>query len=599
MKNIRLLTILILFIAGPMSAGAQYLLRIIPVDRDSSFVQDSLRLQTSFKTQTHCEDYVKKIPQLLQARGYPVVSVDSERYDSTEATIELYVGASLRWAYLKTDSIDKRILDAVNWNSKDYESKRIDMLQMQQLQEKILDHLENSGYPFAKVLLDSIGVQGEEFSAVLRVVKGPSYRIDSIRNNGKANLSSSYLQHYLGILNGSMYQKKKLQLISQRLRELPFVEEERPWDLTLMGEGSILNVYLRPKKSSQVNVLIGLLPDNNSSGTAQSSKLLVTGEATVNLKNALGGGELIGLNWQQIQPKSPRLNLAFQQPYLFNSPFGMNMAFDLFKKDSSFLNISFLIGAQYSLATGNTGSVFLQNTRSNLLTVDTIAVINDKRLPIEADVTAVNLGVNYEWFNTDYRFNPRKGTDLFVSASAGTKKIRKNNVIVKLKDPSQPEFDFNSLYDTLKLNSYQFRVKAQVAHYLKLTRVSTFKLAFNGGWFQSPDIFRNELFQIGGYKLLRGFDEKSIYASKYAVGTSEYRYLLGQNSFLFAFIDFGWAKSDARNIKVNNTFLGTGIGMAFETKAGIFNISYAVGKRDDTKFNMRQAKIHLGYVNYF
>jgi hemolysin activation/secretion protein len=172
-------------------------------------------------------------------------------------------------------------------------------------------------------------------------------------------------------------------------------------------------------------------------------------------------------------------------------------------------------------------------------------------------------------------------------------------VIIKLKDAGNPEFDYNSLYDTFQLNSYQFRVKAVMAQYFKLTRVSTFKLGLNGGWFQSPDIFRNELFQIGGYKLLRGFDEESIYASSYAVGTSEYRYLLGQNSFLFAFIDFGWARSDSRNIKVNNTFLGTGIGMAFETKAGIFNISYAVGKRDDTKFNLRQAKIHLGYVNYF
>ncbi|WP_127128615.1 ShlB/FhaC/HecB family hemolysin secretion/activation protein [Pseudoflavitalea rhizosphaerae] len=599
MKKLRLQTILFLLFAWPMAAGAQYVLRIIPVDRNDSFIRDSLKLQSNFKDRQKCEEYVRKIPAILQQRGYPVVSVDSERYDSTEATIELYVGASLRWAYLNTDSIDKRILDAVAWNRKDFEYKRIDMLKVQELQEKILDHLENSGYPFAKVLLDSIGLQGEEFSAMLRVEKGPMYKIDSIRNNGKANLSSNYLQHYLGILNGSIYQKKKLQLISQRLRELPFVEEERPWDLTLLGEGSILNVYLKPKKSSQVNVLIGLLPDNNNNGAAQSSKLLVTGEATVNLKNALGGGELIGLNWQQIQPKSPRLNLAFQQPYLFNSPFGMNAAFDLFKKDSSFLNISFLLGAQYAVSTGNTGSVFIQNTRSNLLTVDTNAVKNEKKLPPEADVSAVNLGVNYEWYNTDYRFNPRKGTDLFISASAGTRKIRKNNVIVKLKDQSNPEFDYNSLYDTFQLNSYQFRVKAVASQYFKLTRVSTLKMAFNGGWFQSPDIFRNELFQIGGYKLLRGFDEESIYASSYAVGTSEYRYLLGQNSFLFAFIDFGWARSDSRNIKVNNTFLGTGIGMAFETKAGIFNISYAVGKRDDTKFNLRQAKIHLGYVNYF
>ncbi len=41
------------------------------------------------------------------------------------------------------------------------------------------------------------------------------------------------------------------------------------------------------------------------------------------------------------------------------------------------------------------------------------------------------------------------------------------------------------------------------------------------------------------------------------------------------------------------------LGMAFETKAGIFNISYAASKEDDQKFNLRQSKIHLGYVNYF
>src|SRR5207253_9449628 len=107
------------------------------------------------------------------------------------------------------------------------------------------------------------------------------------------------------------------------------------------------------------------------------------------------------------------------------------------------------------------------------------------------------------------------------------------------------------------------------------------------------------LFQLGGYKLLRGFDEESIFASQYAVATLEYRYLLGRNSFLFCFTDAGWAKNTSQSSKYSNSYLGTGLGMAFETKAGIFNISYAVGKRDDTNFNMRQSKIHLGYVNYF
>jgi len=98
---------------------------------------------------------------------------------------------------------------------------------------------------------------------------------------------------------------------------------------------------------------------------------------------------------------------------------------------------------------------------------------------------------------------------------------------------------------------------------------------------------------------LRGFDEESIFSSAYGVGTAEYRYLLGQNSFLAAFVDYGISTNSSLETHEINNFLGAGVGMSFETKAGIFNISYAAGKRDEQKFNLRQSKIHLGYVNYF
>ena len=90
-----------------------------------------------------------------------------------------------------------------------------------------------------------------------------------------------------------------------------------------------------------------------------------------------------------------------------------------------------------------------------------------------------------------------------------------------------------------------------------------------------------------------------FFVPAYGVATAEYRYLLGQNSFLSAFVDYGLSSNTSQEIKVNNNFLGAGVGMAFETKAGIFNITYAAGKRDEQKFNLRQSKIHLGYVNYF
>jgi outer membrane protein assembly factor BamA len=586
--------LIIVFIALSTVSSAQYLLKFEPVDRDSIFVKDTLRLKHTFSDRQSCTNYVNELPALLRSKGYPSASVDSVYYDSTTTTCVLYIGDALTYTFLETDSIDGSILTAAGWYGRP--KKAVSISQVHALQERMLDYLENNGYPFASVSLDSIRFVSDSMFAKLKLEKGPLYKIDSIRNMGTASVSPAFLQQFLGVKNGSIYRKEKLQQISSRIRELPYVEERQPWDLTLLGTGSILNVYLYPKKSSEINVLVGLLPANEQ---LANNKMLVTGEANINLKNSLGGGETIGLNWQQLQVKSPRLNILFQQPYLFGSPFGMNFNFDLLKKDSSYVNIGILLGAAYAVSTTQTGSVFIQRLATNLLTVDTFAVKNNRRLPPEGDVSSTNLGATYEWLTTDYRFNPRKGNELSITASAGMRNIKKNNVILKLYDDSEPSFDFNRLYDTFKLKSYQFRIKLRAVHYFPISRASTLKAALSGGWFQSPSVFRNELFQIGGYKLLRGFDEESIFSSAYGVATAEYRYLLGQNSFLSAFIDYGSSKNVLVETKPNSSFLGTGLGMAFETKAGIFNITYAVGKRDGDKFNLRQSKIHLGYVNYF
>ncbi|HRF17991.1 MAG TPA: hypothetical protein PK977_07475, partial [Chitinophagaceae bacterium] len=87
--------------------------------------------------------------------------------------------------------------------------------------------------------------------------------------------------------------------------------------------------------------------------------------------------------------------------------------------------------------------------------------------------------------------------------------------------------------------------------------------------------------------------------SQYAVATVEYRYLVGQNSFFFVLADGGWGRDASRGQQLNYTYFGTGLGLAFETKAGIFNLAWAIGKRNDTEFNLRQSKIHFGFVNYF
>ena len=128
---------------------------------------------------------------------------------------------------------------------------------MQQQEERILNYYENNGYPFATVSLENITISGDKIKGDLTVKKGPFYHIDSIRVFGKAKIKNLFLQHYLGITNGSIYNNQKLKEVTQRIQQLPYLQEQQPWDVTMLGSGSVLNLYLQPKRSSEINVLVG------------------------------------------------------------------------------------------------------------------------------------------------------------------------------------------------------------------------------------------------------------------------------------------------------------------------------------------------------
>ena len=583
----------------PDRQAGKYNLHIKGVDKDSATIVAKTGLQTLFTSRTACTDYINRLPGYLQSKGYVTASIDSLQYDSATARIVLFIGELYLWAQLDAKNIESSILDVIGWREKMFANKPIDFTQVQIWQERILSHLENNGYPFARIFLDSLQLNNDKVAALLNVEKGPLYKIDSIRLYGNAKISNRYLQQYLDIPNGSAYSKEKLLGINKKMRELTYLEEERPADLTMLGTGSVLNMYLKPKKSSQINLLIGFLPNNNQ---LASKKMLITGEGALNLKNALGSGETIGLNFQALQVESQRLNLVYQQPYILKSPLGLDFYFDIFRKDSSFVNINLQLGIQYILSNNQSGKLFIQKVQTIVSQggVNAPLVIQTRRLPIVADVNSINLGVDYDFNNTDYRLNPRKGNEIRIITSIGTKKISKNNEVVDLKDPNDPTFDFEKLYDTVKLKTYQFRIQVNAAKYFPLAnKRSTVKTAINAGAFQSGNVFRNELFQLGGYKLLRGFDEESQYLSHFAIATLEFRYLVGQNSFFYALTDGGVGRNSSQNVKLNYTYFSAGLGLAFETKAGVFNFAWAVGTRNDTPFNLKQSKIHFGFVNYF
>jgi len=560
---------------------------------EDSMSKQKIELKSTFSSRLEANTYLATLRNNLLNKGFVTASIDSIQLDSAGGRVSLYLGEQYKWARLTTEPIDEELLSAIRFPS--LTGVPINFANLQGYQERILNYLEERGYPFAKVYLDSITLLQNEVGAQLKINRGGLYKIDSIRVYGDAKVSNEFLQRYLDINNGSVYNKKKLSNVDKRLSELSYLQLQRPSNLTMLGTGSILNLYLQPKKTSQINALVGFLP--NSTQT-EDRKLQIVVDANLLLRNALGSGETIGLTWQQLQQSSPRINVVYEHPYVFHSPIALHFNFEMYRRDSIFLNINMQLGAGYTVSGVQSATVFIERRQTIVNGINAQQILRTRRLPQEADVSSINFGVSYKINTTNYRFNPQRGNDFAVTASAGTKTLKKNTQILELKDPGDPSFKFESLYDTIKQNTYQFRIVTQAAHYFPLGKQSVFKTGLNAGVFQGGNVFRNELFLLGGYRALRGFDEESQYVSQYAIGTLEYKYLVGLNSAFFAFVDGGWGKHPLE-AKTSHTYIGTGLGISFETKAGIFNLAWALGQRDDIPVNLRQSKIHIGFASYF
>ena len=583
------LTLAIFFIAENTIAQS-VVLKINCVDSTADCILQTQSLKKNFSSPTSCLAYVAQLPGMLQSKGYLSASIDTVIQTNAVVSISFFLGKKYNWKNLFFAAKDRQLLHQLAIDSNDFQQQPFNAQLVFQMQEKLLDYFENTGFPFATIQFDSVQFDNTDVTAKLNIKRGILYKLDSIRLGGNPKINKRFLYQYLTLPPGSAFNTAKHQVIDQKISELSYLQQLQPATISMLGNSYLIDLFLDNKKSNQVDAIVGFLPANQQLG----GKLLFTVDAKINLQNAFASGETIGLNWQQIQPQSPRLHLNYQQPYIFKSSLGLDFTFDLYKRDSSFININTAIGVQYNLAGKQKIKVLLQSNRTNLLDVDTLSVKITKRLPDIIDLSINNIGIEYELANTNYKFNPQKGNELKFLLTAGTKKIRPNNSIVQIKDPT---FNYKKLYDSISENTYQFSIKLNAAQYFKIKKQSVFKIGMQAGLLQSPTIFRNEMFQIGGYRLLRGFDEESIFSSSYAVSTLEYRYLLGTNSYFAAFTDFGY--SDNSITKISNNFIGGGLGFSVETKQGILNISFAAGKRNDLAFNLRQSKIHLGFVSLF
>ena len=535
----------------------------------------SLNTDQNFADSTELVQELKEIKQSLINFGYLTASVDSIRWLQDTSKAYIYKGQLYKWAELKPGNVPEEYLSKAGYREKLYRGKKFSPASLSNLIEKVLRIGENRGYPFSQLNLDSIEFRDEGIQAQLHLEKNGFFVIDSLILKGDSETNRTYIENHLSLKMGMAYDQSLLNKIPTRLKELPFISVIKPYEIGMRPGKADIYLYVENKKASNFDGVLGVLPDS------ETDDIIITGDIRLNLLNSFKRGEKINLQWQRLQTRTQQLDVNFELPFLFKTPLGVQFQFNLYRQDTLFSQVNLRAGVQYYFLGSNSAEIYYENNQANVLSTS----IQSLDRYVDSRTNLFGLGVKQT--DLDYRFNPRKGYFIEVRAAAGQKEILRNQQI----DDSE--------YEGVNLKSDIYNGNLSGGIYVPIGGRSTVLFRVRSAILLNENIFRNELYRIGGLKTLRGFNEQAIFASSYAIGTVEYRFLLEQNSNIFVFFDQGWYEDQVRADAVRDTPFGFGAGISFETGAGIFSLTYALGKQFDNEIQFRDGKIHFGFISFF
>ncbi|WP_334124762.1 POTRA domain-containing protein [Empedobacter brevis] len=510
-------------------------------------------------SKSYTKDFESKNLQLsldsLQKTGYYTLTIDSIKNEN----VYLNKGRLYHTIWIKNNELFENKNDYFPTNNLD------------SILTKISNEYTNQGYPFTQIKLVQKGFEQNEQKIELLLNKGNLRTVDGVKLVGYEKLSKGYLQHGLNIKKGEIYNEQKLAAISSLMQQTNYITEVQQPKTLFKPDSTILYLYPRKVNSNYFDGVLGF-------GTDDNGDFKLNGNVQLSLNNVFNGLEEILLNWIGTANKNTSLNIGVKLPYLFKSAIGSETNFKLFKQDSVFVNLDFSERLFYQLNLNSSIGISGIIQSSNFLLED------DSYLKSSYDdYSKIGVGLSYHYF-LKHPFRLMEGKSML--------NVLVNSIRKKEKNFSWTEDLENKTVNQVEIGLKTFRLfEITQKHYLKAGA------EFKGLLTKDDNFSENELYRIGGFGSFRGFNEESITANMYGFATLDYRFVPSEAFYIGLFADYGFI--DNKRANLNTSLLSFGTGISFLTKMGIFNLSYAVGKTDETSFDFKESKIHFGILSQF
>lgn len=521
-----------------------------------NYKNDLRQYESDFQKKFENDSTLVSILDSLKTIGYFTVTLDSVKGKN----IYLNKGKMYKKIWVKSDSLFTQKADWFPVNNLD------------SLIKTVTDRYSALGYPFSKVNIYPQGFRGNEVQVSLKLELFAARTIDGVKVEGYEKLSKGYIKHGLGLKRGKIYNETELRGISEKMLFNNYIEEIRAPQTLFNTDSTTVYLYVKKVKSNLFDGILGFGNDVNGD-------FKLNGNVKIELNNNFNGMEQIRLNWIATADKNTTLDLNVRVPYLFTSAVGTQTNFNLFRKDSVFVNTRIEERLFYQITQNSNIGVNFSYESSNFVLDDypEIAMLYD-------DFNKGGYGLSYEYILPSKNRLLEGRTALYLLAKSLKRKGQE-------KDAATGEI--------IKTDAQQYEVGLKAFRIFTIYPKHLIKAQIEGyGLFSDSDFYsENELYRIGGFGSLRGFNEESITASAYGITSLEYRFMPNDGFYISLFGDYAFVENKATLL--NENLLGVGAGISFLTQLGVFNLSYAVGKQSDTNFDFRNSKIHFGILTRF
>lgn len=465
--------------------------------------------------------------------------------------------------YLAVFSLGKKTEEVIILPSKALRSKFKLKDSVSVRTEKLEDYIKSlltlydkEGKSFTELNLIEPTIKNDKLFIKLYSKESNNRNITKVVFKEYENFPRSFLKNYFKIDSKSIFSKQKLREISNQTKSLSFVNEIKPPEVLFKKDSTVLYLFLKKVKSNSIDGIINFASEENSNG------LFLNGNLDLKLNNILNTGENFKLFWNRVGNEKSEFLIDASIPYIFNSSFSTGVGFNIYRQDSTFLNTKFNFDIKYDLSSRIGISIYYNSESSDYL-LDTSS--------LELDSYSnyfLGLGFNYIKPVDSYLFNNK--FSFSVTPSVGK---RKGN----------------------NLTSNQFKVESKTEANFKTSSKTYINIRAHTGYLDSKNLILNEFFRIGGANSIRGFNEQSIFASKFAYTNLEYRVMTSRNSYIYSVTDLGFTKQ----LDSNQSILGLGFGYLFTIKNSQVNLAYVVGKDTRTNFDFNNSKLNIIFKSFF